>query len=98
MDANVKTVIAMGVLCGLLSGAWAGKPPTIPRPHWVIVATLMDRATGELLEQGPIVGRGMQFRSSGQCMRILHQVEPAENGYVAVVLTCERVGPPEVDL
>jgi len=89
--------IAMAVLCGLLPGQRIVDAPKIERPHWVVVATLINRSTGQLLGQSPIAGPGMQL-TSDQCTRILSQVEPTQNDRVAVVLTCEKVGPPEVEL
>ena len=94
----MKTAMAMAILSGLLPAPRVADAPRIERPHWVIVATVINRATGQLLGQSPIAGRGMHL-SSEQCTRFLKQVEPDQSDQVAVVvLTCERVGPPEVDL
>jgi hypothetical protein len=93
----MKLTIAMALLCGLIPAQQVADAPKIERPHWVVVATLISRSTGQLLSQSPIAGREMQL-TSDQCRRILNQVEPAPNDRVAVVLTCERVGPPEVEL
>jgi hypothetical protein len=87
----------MALLCGLPSVEQLEDAPRIPRPHWVIVARFIDRTTGQLLEQSAVAGSGMHLTSS-QCMKILHQVEPVQNQRVAVVLSCERVGPIEVEL
>ena len=89
--------IAMAVLCGLLPAQQVAVAPKIERPHWVVVATLINRSTGQLLGQSPIAGRGMQL-TSDQCTRVLSRVKPAQNDRVAVVLTCEKVGPPELEL
>jgi len=97
LDAHMKLTITMAVLCGLLPTHRVADAPKIERPHWVIIATLIDRSTGQLLGQSPIAGRGMHLTSE-QCTRILNQVEPARHDQVAVVLTCERVGPAEVEL
>jgi hypothetical protein len=97
LDAHMKMIIAMTVLCGLLPAQRVADAPKIERPHWIVVATLINRSTGQLLDQSPIAGRGMHL-TSDQCRRILNQVQPAPNDQVAVVLTCERVGPPEVAL
>ena len=86
-DTDMKMTIAMAVLCGLLLAQRVGVAPKIERPHWVVVATLVDRSTGQLLGQSPIAGRDMQL-TSDQCRRILNQVQPAPNHQVAVVLTC----------
>jgi len=93
----MKVTIAMAVLSGLPPAHPVADAPKIERPHWVVVATVINRSTGELLGQSAIAGRGMHL-TSDQCRRILNQVEPAPNDQVAVVLTCERVGPPEVEL
>ena len=97
LDAHMKMTIAMAVLCGLLPAQRVVDAPKIERPHWVVVATLINRSTGQLLGQSPIAGRGMQL-TSDQCTRVLSRVKPAQNDRVAVVLTCEKVGPPEVEL
>jgi hypothetical protein len=97
LDGRMKTTIAMAILCGLLPAQRVADAPKIERPHWVVVATLINRSTGKLLDQTPIAGRRMHV-TSDQCTRILNQVEPAQNDQVAVVLTCEKVGPPEVEL
>jgi len=93
----MKMTMAMAVLCGLLPAQQVAEEPKIERPHWVVVATLINRSTGQLLGQSPIAGRGMQL-TSDQCTRLLNQVEPSHNDRVAVVLTCEKVGPPEMEL
>jgi len=95
--AHMMMTIVMAVLCGFLPAHRVADAPKIERPHWVVVATVINRSTGELLGQSPIAGRGMHL-TSDQCTRILNQVEPAPNDQVAVVLTCERVGPTEVEL
>ena len=97
LDAHMKMTIAMAVRCGLLPAQRVVDAPKIERPHWVVVATLINRSTGQLLGQSPIAGSEMQL-TSDQCRRILNQVEPAPSDPVAVVLTCERVGPSEVEL
>ena len=93
----MKMTIAMALLCGLLATGRVAEAPKIERPHWVIVATFMNRSTGRLLGRSPIAGRGMHFTSE-QCTRFLSQVEPDKSDRVAVVLSCERVGPPELEL
>ena len=97
LDAHMKITIAMALLGGLVPAQRVADAPKIERPHWVVVATLISRSTGQLLGQSPIAGSEMQL-TSDQCTRILKQVEPAHNDQVAVVLTCEKVGPPEVEL
>jgi len=97
LGAHVKMTIAMAVLWGLLPAQRGADAPKIERPHWVVVATLINRSTGQLLGQSPIAGRGMQL-TSDQCTRVLSRVKPAQNDRVAVVLTCEKVGPPELEL
>jgi hypothetical protein len=93
----MKTVVGMALLCGLPSAGRLEEAPRIPRPHWIIVATFTDRTTGQLLEQSAVAGNGLRLTSS-QCMKVLHQVKPVQTHQVTVVLTCERVGPTEVDL
>ena len=90
----MKITIAMALLGGLVPAQRVADAPKIERSHWVVVATLISRSTGQLLGQSPIAGSEMQL-TSDQCRRILNQVEPAPSDPVAVVLTCERVGPPK---
>ena len=97
LDAHMKITIAMALLGGLVPAQRVADAPKIERPHWVVVATLINRSTGQLLGQSPIAGRRMQL-TSDQCTRVLSRVKPAQNDRVAVVLTCEKVGPPELEL
>ena len=47
-DAHMKMTVAMAALCGLLPAHRVADAPQIERPHWVVVATLINRYTGHL--------------------------------------------------
>jgi hypothetical protein len=92
----MKILIAMSLLCGVLAGQPVAELPKIEHPHWVIVATIIDRGTGAPLEQSLIEGPGMKFDDPGQCQSVLKQVGAILTDRLAMVLTCEEVGPREV--
>jgi hypothetical protein len=92
----MKMLMSMGLLCGLLAGQPVAEAPKIERPHWVIVATVIDLSTGAALRQSVIEGAGMKFDDPGECESILHKVPTVLTDRVAVILTCARVGPDEV--
>ncbi|HUN74943.1 MAG TPA: hypothetical protein VMU40_10545 [Steroidobacteraceae bacterium] len=92
----MKLEILTGLLCGMLAGQPVAELPKIEHPHWVIVATIVDRSTGTPLEESQIVGPGMQFDSLGQCQAMVHKAGTVLTDRLAMVLTCVQVGPREV--
>jgi hypothetical protein len=95
-DSRMKMEIVTGLLCAVLAGQPLAELPRIERPYWVIVATIIDRSTGALLEQSQVVGPGMRFDDLGQCQSFLDKIGSALTDRLAMVLTCEQVGPREL--
>ena len=72
--------------------------PNWRHPHWVIIATLIDRATGERLKQ---IRRGapeLKFDDPARCKSIIGKVHPTPSEHVTAVLTCRKVEPAEAYL
>ena len=84
----------MLLLGGLLLGPIAhAREPENQRPHWVIVATIIDRETGEQVEQDPLTGPELEFDGPAQCQAILNRLHPDPTDHFALALTCRKVGP-----
>jgi hypothetical protein len=95
----MKPALALVLLSGLLVGADAQpQKATIERPHWVIMATIVDRTTGEQLEQNRLEGRVLEFDDPVKCHAIVDRVRPIATDRVTAVLTCARIGPAEESL
>jgi hypothetical protein len=94
--ARMKLAITISLLCGVLAGPPVADAPKIERPHWVIVATVIDRSTGAALRQGLMTGPGMRFDDLRQCEAALEKAQPVATDEVALVFTCEQVGPREL--
>jgi hypothetical protein len=92
----MKLVIAIGLLWGVIASQPVAEAPKIERPHWVIVATIVDLGTGAPLGQSLVGGSGVKFDDLGQCESVLDGVQPVLTDRFAVVLSCERVGPREL--
>ena len=93
----------MAIALGLLFGFWFGQcahaaEPNWRHPHWVIIATLIDRATGERLKQIKLGGPELKFDDPAQCKSIIGKVHPTPSEHVTAVLTCRKVGPAEAYL
>jgi len=63
------------------------------RPHWVIIATIIDRTTGEQLGQTKLTDPELVFHDPVQCKSIIRKVHPITSANVTAVLTCLKVGP-----
>jgi hypothetical protein len=92
----MKLAIATALLCGVLAGQRVVDVPRIERPHWVIVAAIIDRSTGALLRESLMARPGMKFDDQSECQSALNKVQPVLTDEVASVFTCEQVGPREV--
>jgi hypothetical protein len=99
-DTQVKMGIPMLLLISglLVSHVTKAREVKIERPHWVIVVTVIDRRTGQKLKQSPITDPGLEFDDPAQCQTILSQVYPVQTDHFAAFLTCQKVGPEDVDL
>jgi hypothetical protein len=88
----MKTAAVLLVLSGLLAGTVARvEEPDSQRPCWVIVATIVDRTTGQPLQQGVLGGPELEFEDAAGCNSILDRIHPVEVEAVAVILTCRRL-------
>jgi len=92
----MKMAIQAALLCGLLVGKNAlAQDATIERPHWVIVATIIDLGTGELLGYAKLPGRELKFDDPTECQSVIDRIHAIPTDRVTAVLTCARVGPAE---
>lgn len=95
----MKLVIAIVSIC-----AWSlcqytqAKEVQMPPPRWVIVATIIKRATGVRLEQHRLPGTELEFEDAAACNSVINHVLPVRDDDFEVVLTCRKVGPTEGDL
>jgi hypothetical protein len=75
-----------------------GENVQIPRPYWVIVATLVDLKTGERVLEQHLPGTQLQFENAASCESVIHRVPPVRDEGVAISLSCRKAGPAEADL
>jgi hypothetical protein len=94
----VRDVVRNALLCGLLVGHTPVKEARIERPHWVIIATIIDVRTGEPLDQGKLEGRELEFDDPVECQAVVDRIRPIATVRVTAVLACLRVGPAEESL
>jgi hypothetical protein len=94
-----RMAMAVALLCGLLVGERAqATEARIERPHWVIIATIIDLRTGQPLDQGRLEGRDLEFDDAVKCQSVVDNIRPIATDRVTSVLTCSRVGPAEETL
>jgi hypothetical protein len=97
--ARAKVVTALVFLFGLLLGQCAhAEKADVQRPHWVIIATFIDRTTGEKLAQNQLRSPGLEFADAVTCKSIVDRIHPVARENVATVLTCQKVAPVEGSL
>jgi hypothetical protein len=88
----MKVATALVFLFGLLVGQCAhAQKADVQRPHWVIIATFIDRTTGKKLAQSQLRGSELQFADAVTCKSIVDRIHPTESDQVATVLTCRKV-------
>jgi hypothetical protein len=88
----MKVATALVLLFGVLVGQCAhAEQADIQRPHWVIVATFIDRTTGKKLAQNQLRDPQLEFADAVTCKSIVDRVRPAVSGAVVTVLTCRKV-------
>jgi hypothetical protein len=88
----MKTAAVLVVLSGLLAGTFARvEQPDSQRLRWVIVATIVDRTTGQPLQQGVLGGPELEFEDAAGCKSILDRIHPVDLEGVAVILTCRKL-------
>jgi hypothetical protein len=90
----MKMAIALVLLFGFLVSQFAhAEESNLRRPHWVIIATIIDRTTGEQLGQTKLGDPELVFDGPAQCKSIIRKVHPITSANVTAVLTCLKVGP-----
>jgi hypothetical protein len=70
----------------------------IQRPHWVIVATIIDLATGERVAQGKLGGPELQFDDLATCKSVIERVHTIPSEHSAAVLVCRKVESRDTEL
>lgn len=87
----MKTATAILVLAGLLASRLAqAEDPDSQHPRWVIVATIIDRTTGQPLQQNVLEDPELQFEDAARCKSILDRIHLVEPEEVAIVLSCRK--------
>jgi len=95
----MKMANALVLLFGFLVSQCAHATESdLRHPHWVIIATFIDRETGERLRQTKLGGPELVFDDPIQCKSIIGKVHPTPSGHVTAVLTCRKVTPAEAYL
>ena len=88
----MKTAAVLVVLSGLLAAQFARvQEPDGQRPRWVIVATIVDRTTGQPLQQVVFGGPELEFEDAPHCTSILNRIHPVVPEDVSIILTCRKL-------
>jgi hypothetical protein len=88
----MKTATVLVVLSGLLAAQFARvEEPDGQLPRWVIVATIVDRPTGQTLQQVVLGGSDLQFEDAPHCTSILNRIHPVVPEGVSIILTCRKL-------
>jgi hypothetical protein len=83
------------VLCVFAVGQYVrAEEPDISPPHWVIIATVIDRTTGKPILRSKLAGRELEFDSAAKCTLILQRIHLAPDEPLVVNLECLKVAPP----
>jgi hypothetical protein len=91
----MKTAAVLLILSGVLAAQIARvEEPDGERQRWVIVATIVDRTTGQPLQQVVLGGPALEFEEAPQCTSILNRIQPVLPEGVNVVLTCRKLPVP----
>ena len=88
----MKWTIPLMLLCGsLVSMCAQADDAKGAHPRWVIVLTITDPTTGELLEQGELDPE-LEYDDPIKCKSIVARVGPIPTrGNFALALTCRKV-------
>ena len=87
----MKTATTILVLSALLASRLAhAEDPDSQHPRWVIIATIIDRTTGQPLQQNVLEDPELQFEDAARCKSILDRIHPVEPQGVAIVLSCRK--------
>jgi hypothetical protein len=83
------------VLCAFAVSQYVrAEEPAISSPHWVIIATVIDRTTGKPILRTQLTGGKLEFGSAAECNFILQRIRPAPDEHVAMILKCSKVASP----
>jgi hypothetical protein len=64
---------------------------SIPHPHWVIIATIIDRTTGKAVREVKLGGLELEFDDPLKCKSIAERVRTVPTAHTTAVLTCRKV-------
>ena len=88
----MKTAAVLLILSGVLAAQIARvEEPEGQRQRWVIVATIVDRTSGQPLQQVVLGGPELEFEEAPQCTSILNRIHPVLPEGVNVILTCRKL-------
>jgi hypothetical protein len=89
----MKWTIPLVLLCGSLVSLCAQADDAKgTHPRWVIVLTVTNQTTGQVLEQGEFDDPKLEFDDPIKCKSVLARVDPIPmRGNLAVALTCRKV-------
>ena len=89
----MKPILAAVLMCGLLVTQHAQAEKQGPqRSRWVIIATIIDRDTGQHLHETKLGGPELEFDDPVKCKAIVDRVRLTPTDRTAAVLTCREVG------
>jgi hypothetical protein len=88
----MKWIIPLVLLCGsLVSMCAQADEPKGTHPRWVIILTITDTTTGELLEQREL-GPELEYGDPAECESMTARLGPLPTtGKLAAALTCRKV-------
>ena len=87
-------------ICALLLYAFSvpqyvrAEEPDISRPRWVIIATVIDKTTGNPILQTELNGKELMFDSAAKCNYILQRIHPVSDEHLTVILRCLKNAAP----
>jgi hypothetical protein len=88
----MKTVTVLVVLSGFLAAQFARvEEPDGARLRWVIVATIVDRTTGQPLQQVVLGGPELEFEDAPHCTSILDRIHPVLPEGLSIILICRKL-------
>lgn len=83
------------VLCAFCVSQYVrAEEPEISSPRWVIIATVIDRATGKPILRTQLTGGELKFGSAAECNFILQRIHPVPVEQLAMILKCSKVASP----
>ena len=88
----MKLTVAALLLCGLLAPYAHAEKQGPQRSRWVIIATIIDRNTGQHLHETKLGGSELEFDDPVKCKAIVDRVRLTPTDRTAAVLTCREVG------